>query len=139
MANITNIQPPPTLPPVEFSQEISDDVEWVDDSVNHAHHPTGNFNGHHEEYPNTYDFTQESPLKYAGLHFNSFLIYPDHILIPVYIILYVAERIGSHTQTVQFNDHDDELPGPYDLYEESLSKGAGTLLGTHSLFTVNLI
>ncbi|KAH9807532.1 hypothetical protein DFH28DRAFT_1138898 [Melampsora americana] len=112
LGNITNIQPPQTLRPVNLSQEILDDVEWVGDSVNHAQHPTGNFNGHYEEYPNTYDFTQESPLKYAAERMDSGNHGNQNI------------AIGSHTCTVQFNDHDDELPGPNNLYEENRSSVA---------------
>ncbi|EGG01667.1 uncharacterized protein MELLADRAFT_117730 [Melampsora larici-populina 98AG31] len=117
LGNITNFQPPPTLQPVQFSQERLDDVEWVDDSVNHAHHPTGisdstgqaHFNNRHVDYSNTYDFTQESPLKHAAERVDS-----------VYPVLQTGIR--PHTRTVQFNVDDNELPSPDEIYQESPSK-----------------
>ncbi|KAH9818975.1 hypothetical protein DFH28DRAFT_1147888 [Melampsora americana] len=110
LGNITNFQPP-SLPTVKFSQVRSNDVEWVDDSVNHAHHPSRNSN-RHDHYPNTYDFTQESPLKYAGEGVAS--VNRGH------------QQTGISVQacTVELNEHDDSLPGPYEICQPSQSQGA---------------
>ncbi|KAH9810644.1 hypothetical protein DFH28DRAFT_1132049 [Melampsora americana] len=116
LGNITN-RPPQPLPPVRFSQERSKDVEWVDDSVNHAHHPTGNFNDRHEDYPQTYNFTQESPLKYSGVDSGNL----------------AQQNTGTsvNTRTVEVNENDDPLPGPYEICQQPRKQISGLLLNVY--------
>ncbi|EGF97514.1 uncharacterized protein MELLADRAFT_114278 [Melampsora larici-populina 98AG31] len=73
------------------------------DSTGHAH-----FNNRHVDYSNTYDFTQESPLKNSAERVDS--VYPV-----------LQKGISPHTCMVQFNVDDNELPSPYEIYQESLS------------------
>ncbi|KAH9811494.1 hypothetical protein DFH28DRAFT_931625 [Melampsora americana] len=92
LGNITNNQPP-TLPPVQFGQERLNDVEWVDESVNHAHHPTRNFNDHS-----------------AGVDSG--------------IRGHQSTGTNIQNRTVEVNENDDPLPGPYDICQQSRSQGA---------------
>ncbi|KAH9816641.1 hypothetical protein DFH28DRAFT_1220637 [Melampsora americana] len=111
LGNITNFQPP-TLPTVKFSHVRSNDVEWVDDSVNHAHHPPRNSN-RHDDHTHTYNFTQESPLKYAGEGVDSVNRGHQH----------TGTGTSVQTRTVELNDHDDSLPGPYEICQSSRAQG----------------